>query len=160
MAVAGVASADRPTAAEAKKTAEDWLDGLHIGEDAARPDEAVSLTAASLFAVGFNDGPDQCDATTARTPAAIVKALTCLRKVITRSALEPWTKKAAKELPAPLRRYKSKLTALEKTATLVHHHTPCVGEGGDLIVAVAQGKGAAGAMKVVAVFSQNLFCGE
>jgi hypothetical protein len=160
---AGDKAADKPSAEQAKKTAEQWLAGLHIDEETGKPDDAVPLTAGSLFAVAFSGGPGpNCDAVTARTPAAIAKALGCLRKVITESSLEPWTKEAAKGLAAPLRQYKAKLATLEKTATLVHHHDRCVGEGGDLIIAVGNeaAKDQAAAPRVVAVFSQHLFCGE
>ena len=161
---AGTASADKPTPPDAKQTAADWLDGLGAGESQDKLEAALPLTAVPLFAVAFNDGLHDCDAATARTAEEVRKALACLRKVITRAELEPWTKKAAKELPPPLRQYRSRLAALDRTATLVHHHEPCAGVGSDVIVAVALDKGkdkqAPATPKVVAVFSQNVFCGE
>ena len=163
MGMVGTAAADKPSVAEAKKTAEDWLEGLGTAESEEPPDAAVVLSAVPLFAVGFNVGLHNCDAVTAKTAEAVRTAVLCLRKVISASQLEPWTKQAAKELPQPLRQYKAKLAALEKTATLVHHHEACAGQGSDVIIAVAFDKAKArqaGSPKVVAVFSQNLFCGE
>ncbi|HEX7844114.1 MAG TPA: hypothetical protein VF469_41850 [Kofleriaceae bacterium] len=151
-ALAGTARADRPSADAAKQAAEAWVAAL----DDDKPDAAQKLTAAQLFGAAYSDGPNAgCKPQAATTPAAITKLLGCLHgKIGSSVTLEPWTKQAAKELDGPLRQHKAKLAALEKTATLVHAHDKCVGEGQDVIIAVGADA------KVVAALVQHVTCGE
>lgn len=152
LALAGAARADRPSADRAKQAAEAWIAAL----DDDKPDAAAKLTAASLFGAAYKDGPGEgCKPQTATTPAAIAKLLTCLHgKIGSNISLEPWTPQAAKALDGPLRQHRAKLAALEKTATLVHAHDKCVGEGQDVIIAVGADA------KVVLALVQHVTCGE
>lgn len=152
LALAGAARADRPSADRAKQAALAWVAAL----DDDKPDAAAKLTAAQLFGAAYGDGPGAgCKATTATAPAAIARLLGCLHgKIGTSITLEPWTPQAAKALDGPLRQHKAKLAALEKTATLVHAHDKCVGEGQDVIIAVGADA------KVALALVQHVTCGE
>jgi hypothetical protein len=163
IAAAGTAAADKPTAAQAMQAAKAWLAAL----DGGKPDAAAPHTASSLFAVAYTDTGPKCKAATATTPAAIAKALACLQDEVQGAGeLAPWSKAAAKELAGPLAKLqKKKLAELEGTATLVHFHEKCVGEGRDLVIAVAleapkdKGKDKP-APKVTAVLAAQFTCGE
>jgi hypothetical protein len=147
----GVATAGtpKPTAAQAKKTAEAWLADISA---------AAPLTMLPLWSIAKDDSSDgECGEAISKTAAELTKRLVCLAKVVNGDELVPWTKKAAKKLPYPLKSSKSKIAKLEQTATLVHKHEECAGQGGDIIVAVALDKDTP---KVVAVLYQTFFCGE
>lgn len=147
-----VAAPAKPTIEQAKKTAEAWLEDITA---------AAPLTQLPFYSVATGDSVDQaCEAQTAKTASDLTKRLACLAKAVTVDELSPWSKKAAKQLPAPLKAQKKKITELEKIATIVHHHSECAGQGSDLIVAVALDSGDKPAPKVVAVLYQGLFCGE
>jgi hypothetical protein len=134
---------------QAKKTAAAWLEDISA---------AAPLTMLPLWSIAKDDGPDgECEEAITKTAAELPKRLACLNKVVRGDDLVAWTKKAAKQLPYPLKSSKAKIAKLEKTATLVHHHDECAGQGGDLIVAVALDKDTP---KVVAVLYQTFFCGE
>jgi hypothetical protein len=157
-AAAGDAAADKPSAAQAMQAAKAWLAAL----DGGKPDAAAPLTAASLFAVAYGDTGPKCKEATAATPAAVGKALACLQEEVKGAGeLVAWTKAAAKELAGPLAKQKKKLAELEGSATLVHFHEKCVGEGRDLVIAVTIEKGKdKPAPKVAAVLAAQFTCGE
>ena len=142
----------KPSPEQAKKAAQAWLEDIAA---------AAPLTGLPFYSVATGDMVDSsCEAQTAKTAADVAKRLPCLAKAVTGDDLKPWSKKAAKQLPAPLKAQKKKLVELEKTATLVHNHSECAGQGSDLIVAVALEPGDKPVAKVVAVLYQSIFCGE
>jgi hypothetical protein len=158
-AATGTAAADKPTVAQAMQAAKAWLAAL----DGGKPDAAAPHTAASLFAVAYTDTGPKCKEATATTPAAVAKALACLQDEVKGAGeLAPWSKAAAKELAGPLAKLqKKKIAELEGTATLVHFHEKCVGEGRDLVIAIALEKGKdKPAPKVAAVLAAQFTCGE
>jgi O-succinylbenzoate synthase len=147
-AVAGPA---KPTVEQAKKAAQAWLEDIAA---------AAPLTAVPFYSAAIGDGDDTCRTETTKTAADLPKRLTCLAKAVTSDDLVAWSKKAAKQLPAPLKAQKAKIAQLEKTSTIVHNHSECAGQGSDLIVAVALEPGDKPVAKVVAVLYQSIFCGE
>ena len=147
-AIAGPA---KPTVEQATKAARAWLDDIAA---------AAPLTGVPFYSGAVGDGDTTCPLQTTKTAADLPKRLSCLAKAVTVDDLAPWSKKAAKQLPAPLKAQKKKIAELEKTATLVHNHSECAGEGSDLIVAVALEPGDKPVAKVVAVLYQSIFCGE
>jgi hypothetical protein len=149
--LAGSAAAKpaKPTAEQAKATAEKWLESVS---------EAAPLTGLPLFSVADADGPDAgCAAATTKTAAELPKRLDCLAKAVTGTEVVAWTKKDAKKLQGALRNYRKKISELEKTAVIVHKHEECAGQGADLVMAVALDKDTP---KVVAVLYASVFCGE
>jgi len=148
---AAVAGPAKPTVEQAVKAAEAWLDDIGA---------AAPLTGLPFYSAAVGDGDTTCKAETTKTAADLPKRLTCLAKAVTSDDLVAWSKKAAKQLPAPLKAQKAKIAELEKKATLVHHHSECAGQGSDLIVAVALEPGDKPVAKVVAVLYQSIFCGE
>lgn len=158
LALAGTASAGtpKPPADQAKQTAEAWLEAL--GD---KPDAALALTGDPLTTIIVVDGPHPADCPAqAKGAAAIGKALACVAKAGPTGSVEAWSKDAARAVQAPLKGKLSKITAFEKTATLVHRHEKCAGQGSDLIVAVAADPADKAKAKVVAVFYQAITCGE
>jgi len=156
---AGAAAADKPTPAQAMQTAKAWLDAL----DGDKAGAAAPHTASSLFAVAYTDTGPKCKEATATTAAAIGKALACLQDEVKGAGdLKAWSKAAAKELAGPLAKLqKKKLAELEGTATLVHFHEKCVGEGRDLVIAVALEKARDKPVpRVAAVLAAQFTCGE
>ena len=156
---AGAAAADKPTPAQAMQTAKAWLDAL----DGDKAGAAAPHTASSLFAVAYTDTGPKCKEATATTAAAIGKALACLQDEVKGAGdLKAWSKAAAKELAGPLAKLqKKKLAELEGTATLVHFHEKCVGEGRDLVIAVALEKSKDKPVpRVAAVLAAQFTCGE
>ena len=116
----------------------------------------LALSRLPMFVVAF-DPEGGCKATSVRTPFVLAARLSCLRKFARGSEVEPWSKDDAKQLRGPLRSYRGRLATLEKTATLVHHHEECAGQGNDLVIAVALDNDTP---KVVGVYWQMVFCGE
>ena len=154
MLAAGTAAAGgpaKPTADQAKKAAEAWLEDIAA---------AAPLTGVPFYSAAIGDGETTCKAETTKAATDLPKRLACLAKAVTSDDLSPWSKKAAKQLPSPLKAQKKKIAELEKTATLVHNHSECAGQGSDLIVAVALDGGDKPVPKVVAVLYQSIFCGE
>jgi hypothetical protein len=141
----------KPTVEQATKTAEAWLDDI---------EGSAPLTGVPFYSVAVGGVDEACPAQMTKAAADLPKRLRCLAKAVTADDLSPWSKKAAARLPAPLKAQKKKIAQLEKTATLVHNHSECAGEGSDLIVAVALEGGDKPVPKVVAVLYQSIFCGE
>ncbi|MFN0248377.1 MAG: hypothetical protein ACKV2T_15910 [Kofleriaceae bacterium] len=159
MLTTSLAFAERPTQAQARATALAWREALDQDDGAS----AATLTAKRFFAVVRADTEEtpRCGATTATTAAARATLLACLaREDLPLDPLAAWTKKSRRRLAGPLAGHdRSRIAALERTSTLVVHHTDCVGQGSDVIVAVTIEKGAR-APAVAAVFAQSYHCGE
>ena len=160
---ASVASAGKPTAEQATKTIEAWLEAVEpSSEDVPKLDAALALTGATLFSFVADDSGDGCKATSSTTPVARVVALACVRKYLRGTeSLVAWPKKYPKLNAGPLRTHKKRIAALAKTATLLYQHDQCAGQGGDTIIAVVmEKKDDVETPKVAAVFVQDVFCGE
>lgn len=135
----------KPTKDQAVKTAEQWLESIA---------DAAPVTGLPLLS--FAEATETCAEATTKTAAELPKRLECLAKVVTGSEVVPWSTKLAKKMLG-LRTFKKKIARLEKSATIVMHHEQCVGEGSELVMAVALDKETP---KVVAVLYQSVFCGE
>lgn len=153
------AAAQRPTSAQALATATAFLEALATVEDGG----AAKLTAGRFFAVVRDDAEPapRCGATTATTPFARSALLACLASQdLGTESLGAWKKASRRKLNGPLAGMDmSRIAQLERTATLVTRHTPCVGQGADLIVAVTVEKGSRTPV-VAAVLAQSYVCGE
>lgn len=155
---AGSAVAGKPTDAQAKKAAADWVAAMHFKVDA-KLDGATLLTAGSLWFAAYDDEGAKCGQATATTAAAIGKALACLHGNIDPSGrLGVWTKKSGLHLWGPLAAHRKQLEALAKTATLVEFHDGCDGNESWVIVAVT--RDAKNAARVSAVLSEHMACSE
>ncbi len=153
-----------PSAADAQRTAQAWMDAMGIGHDFdpsdPPPPAAVALTATPFWSNAAIDGPDpeKCKESTAKDAAAIGAALGCLRaNVQADGKMKAWSKKVAKEDGLP-RFYKKQLARLAKTARLVVLEAECAGTFNVVVFAVSQDAG--GTPKVAAVLSANGECGE
>jgi hypothetical protein len=147
-------AADRPTAAQAMQAAQAWLDAL----DGDKATAAAPHTASSLFGVAYGLTGKPCAETTATSPAAVGKLLACLQEEVSATSdLKPWKQGGPAGFGPLLKMQRRKITALERTSTLVYMHEKCVGEGRDVIIAVALEKGKP---KVSAALSSHWSCGE
>lgn len=159
-----LAAPKRPTVEEAVAAAAAWHAQLIVEDDAKSRAAAAAASGASFFSAAYDEtGDSVCPSGSAASPAALAKALECLSKQLPSSVeLVAFTRKDDKALKGPLRAAHGKrLTAWAKTATLVHQHVPCVGEGQDLILAVAwEGAKDQPALRVVAALNQKVTCGE
>lgn len=159
-ALAVPAEAGKLTDAQAKKTAADWIAAMHFGAgDDHKLDAATALTAPVLYAVAYDDEGAKCPETTATTPAALAKTLTCLHEHVAPSGKPKiWTKKAALRLGGPLLGYAKKIAALAKAAALVEINDGCDGTESWVILAIT--KDAKGDSRVSAILAQRVTCGE
>lgn len=163
-ATPALAAPKRPTVEEAVAAASSWHAELIALDDAKSRAAAAAASGASFFSAAYDEtGDSVCPSSSAASPAALARALECLSKQLPSSVeLVAFTKKDDKALKGPLRAAHGKrLAAWAKTATLVHQHVPCVGEGQDLILAVAwEGPKDQPALRIVAALNQKVTCGE
>jgi hypothetical protein len=158
-APAARAGKPKPSAAEAKQAAQAWIDAMELGEDTDIIRNPAKLTASPFFSIARDDDSDAaCPESTASDPAAIRKALDCLRqKVHKDGTLRAWTAKRAKA-NGLAHIYKKQLAALARTATLVVLDQDCEGTFNEVILATV--KDDAAAVKVSAALSMHGACGE
>jgi hypothetical protein len=159
-ALSASAHAGKPTDPQAKKAATEWIAAMQFkGDENLKLDAATALTAASLYAIAYDDEGPQCSETTATTAPAIAKALACLRAHVAPSGKPKiWTKKSALHLSGPLLSHAKKLAALAKTATLIEINDGCDGMESWVILAIT--KDAKNVARVSAVLSEHTTCGE
>jgi hypothetical protein len=160
-ALAGTAAAGpkKPSTAEARKTAQAWLEAFS-------GDEVAALTATPFYAGSTEAGGEPaCAPTTAADAAAASAIMDCLREkgasVDGTPALEPFSRKTWKEWDrwAYSKPYVKALRALAKTSTLLEHDSQC--ESGSLtVVAIAVIRDAAGELVVNGYVHLHDYCGE
>jgi hypothetical protein len=149
----------KPSTAEARKTAQAWLEAFS-------GDEVAALTATPFYAGSTDVGGDPaCAPTTAEDAAAASAIMDCLREhsasVDGTPTLKPFGKKTWKEWDrwAYSKPYVKALRALAKNSTVLEHDSRC--ESGSLtIVAIAVTRDAAGALKVNGYVHLHDYCGE
>jgi hypothetical protein len=161
-AFAGSARAgSKPTTAEAKKTVAAWIEAMAFDQGNTSPEpasaEAIALTAVPFHAAAYNEPEPGCAYTATTDAATTAAALRCLiGNVAIDGAPKAWTKKMFKANGLPYR-HKKELRALAKTATLLMQEE-CAGEGDQTVFAVIKDKD--GTLKVAALLTQHIFCGE
>jgi len=155
--LSGTAAAGKPTEAQAKKAATDWVAAMHFGGEA-KLEAAVALTASPLFAAAYDDEHDLCPAGMATTAGAIAKALACLHDKVEPKGKPKVTRKSGANLGGPLAQQAKKLTELKKTMVVIELDDGCEGNEHQLLVAVTTDKKKVA--RVAAVLYQAVTCGE
>jgi hypothetical protein len=158
--VPATALAGKPSAADAKKAAQAWIDAA-LSEDDDAPAKAAGLSVTPFFSVDVQDGPDAppCPAATATDAPSLAKGIACLHDHMSKDGtLKPLTAKHRKDYGSELKADLKKLEATAKSVTLVNLEAECSGTFNDVVFAVVKDKD--GTFKVAGVMSLNGECGE